>query len=137
MSRSEERRRFGQDLAVAAPGMDSPARGQRGAVGIDEAPEVDLGQMKDYRKRVEKMKQRFQREEKRRKKKQVKARATALEADVAGNTNAFELLETTKQPAGAGQDGGGQEGDCEHLFDVFRRLFEEKLELYVDRETKY
>ena len=87
--------------------------------------------MKDYRKRVEKLRQRFQREEKRRKKKQSKARATALEAEDVAEIEDFDLLET-KQPVD-----GGQEGDCEHLFDVFRRLFEEKLELYVDRETKY
>ena len=88
--------------------------------------------MKDYRKRVEKMKQRFQREEKRRRKKQLKAQAAALEAD-----DGFDLLEMSRQPTSAAQEAVAQEGDCEHLFDVFRRLFEEKLELYVDRETKY
>lgn len=30
-----------------------------------------------------------------------------------------------------------EEEDGEHLFDVFKRLFDEKLRLYIDRETKY
>lgn len=30
-----------------------------------------------------------------------------------------------------------EEEDGEHLFDVFKRLFDEKLNHYIDRETKY
>lgn len=30
-----------------------------------------------------------------------------------------------------------EEEEGEHLFDVFKRLFDEKLRLYIERETKY
>jgi hypothetical protein len=90
----------------------------------------DAEQMRDYRKRVDQMKHRFDKEQRKRRKKKEKEAVSKAEADEKYDYIALTQHADAKAKAVQAEDG-------EHLFDVFKRLFEEKLQLYIDRETKY
>lgn len=86
----------------------------------------------EYQNRVEQLKQQFIKDQKKkyRQKRRERAGFGVKEAD-----EKFDYIALAADANARAKVIEEQEG--EHLFDVFKRLFNEKLKLYVDRETKY